>query len=704
MLRPTRSEVAAWPADVVLNGVTGAAGLQATLAALDAGRTLALANKESLIIGGPLVTSRAKPGQIVPVDSEHSTIAQCLRAGRGSEVRRLVLTASGGPFRGWRRDALADVTPEQALAHPTWKMGPLVTVNSATLVNKGLEVIEAHLLFGFGLDRIDVVVHPQSIVHSMVEYTDGATVIMASPPDMRLPISLSLGWPDRVPDAAPGLDWSAAATWTFEPLDDTAFPAVALAREAAAAGGTMPAVYNAANEACVAAFLSGQIGFTRIVDTVARIVSEHDAARAAVTTVADVLAVDGWARRRAAELNCLAREDDRMDLIGWVIFIVALLVSVMLHETGHFVLAKKFGMKVTRYFVGFGPTIWSTWRGETEYGIKALPFGGFVKIVGMHSLDDPDDPEDEPRAFRSHPAWQRILVLCAGSAMHFLLALLLVFGLALGVGIANDNVTQVGTISPCVPASVTAYDNGTCTGSHPASPAKLAGLRVGDVVTAFDGQPVSNFTQLTDLIRPLPPGTPVTITVRRNGKLVTLHTKLANVKGRSGSYLGIAPAVVFQVASPLGAIEYSGTTFGQVLVGSAQAVAALPGALPKLFAKDRSSTAAGQVSSVVGAAEATGAEVASNAGWQYKVSFVLLLIASLNIFVGAFNMLPLLPLDGGHIAVIVYERIRAWLARLRGRPDPGLANMAKFLPVSFSLFVILIFFSLTLVRPTSSTR
>ncbi|HEV2260314.1 MAG TPA: M50 family metallopeptidase [Streptosporangiaceae bacterium] len=386
-----------------------------------------------------------------------------------------------------------------------------------------------------------------------------------------------------------------------------------------------------------------------------------------------------------------------MDLIGWVIFIVALLVSVMLHETGHFVLAKRFGMKVTRYFVGFGPTIWSTWRGETEYGIKALPLGGFVKIVGMHSLDDPEDPEDEPRAFRSHPAWQRILVLCAGSAMHFVLALLLVFGLALGVGIANDN-TQVGTLSPCVPVSVAAYNNNSCKGSHTVSPAKLAGLRLGDVVTAIDGHPVSNFTQLTNLIRPLPPGTPVTITARRDGKLVNLHTNVANVTGRSGSYLGVAPsAVVFQVASPLGAIEYSGTTFGQVLVGSAQAVAALPGALPKLFAKDRSSTAGGQVSSVVGAAEATGAEVASNAGWQYKVSFVLLLIASLNIFVGAFNMLPLLPLDGGHVAVIIYERIRAWLARLRGRPDPGLADIAKLLPFSFSLFVILIFFSLTLV-------
>jgi 1-deoxy-D-xylulose-5-phosphate reductoisomerase len=288
---------------VVLNGVTGAAGLKATLAALEAGRMLALANKESLIIGGSLVTSRAKPGQIVPVDSEHSTLAQCLRAGRRSEVRRLILTASGGPFRGWPRSRLGTVTPAQALAHPTWNMGPLVTINSATLVNKGLEVIEAHLLFGFGLDQVDVVVHPQSIVHSMVEYLDGATIIQASPPDMRLPISMGMAWPERVADASPRLDWTTAASWTFEPLDDSAFPAVALAREAATAGGTAPAVYNAANEACVADFLAGKIGFTRIVDTVARIVSEHDGARSAVTSVADVLAVDDWARQRARELN-----------------------------------------------------------------------------------------------------------------------------------------------------------------------------------------------------------------------------------------------------------------------------------------------------------------------------------------------------------------------------------------------------------------
>jgi membrane-associated protease RseP (regulator of RpoE activity) len=386
-----------------------------------------------------------------------------------------------------------------------------------------------------------------------------------------------------------------------------------------------------------------------------------------------------------------------MDLIGWAIFIVALLVSVMLHETGHFVLAKRFGMKVTRYFVGFGPTIWSTWRGETEYGIKALPFGGFVKIVGMHSLDDPEDPADEPRSFRRQPAWQRIAVLSAGSFMHFLLAFLLIFGLALGVGIENDNTTQLGTVSTCVPSSLSALDNGTCTKSDPASPALRAKLRVGDVVTAFNGRPVSNWTELGDAIRKAPPGSPATITVRRDGQLATLHTKLASVPGRSGSYMGIAPAVVFQVANPLRAAQYTGSAFGQVIAGSARAVADLPAALPKLFSKDRSSTAGGEVSSVVGAAEATGAAVAANAGWQYKVSFVLLLIASLNIFVGLFNMLPLLPLDGGHIAVIIYERIRAWLARLRGRPDPGLADMAKLLPVSFGLFMVVAFFSVVLI-------
>ena len=196
---------------MVLNGITGAVGLRPTVAALEAGNTLALANKESLIIGGPVVTALAKPGQIVPVDSEHSALAQCLRGGRAEEVRRLVLTASGGPFRGRAREELAEVTPEQALNHPTWDMGPVVTINSATLVNKGLEVIEAHLLFDIPFDRIEVVVHPTSVVHSMVEFTDGSTLAQASPPTMLIPIALGLAWPDRVPETAPPVDWTDAA-------------------------------------------------------------------------------------------------------------------------------------------------------------------------------------------------------------------------------------------------------------------------------------------------------------------------------------------------------------------------------------------------------------------------------------------------------------------------------------------------------------
>ncbi|MFA1549424.1 1-deoxy-D-xylulose-5-phosphate reductoisomerase [Actinomadura chokoriensis] len=297
------AEVAAWQCDVVLNGVTGALGLASTLAALDAGRTLALANKESLIVGGPLVKERARPGQIVPVDSEHSALAQCLRGGRAEEVRRLVLTASGGPFRGRSRAELAGVTPEQALNHPTWDMGPVITINSATLVNKGLEVIEAHLLFDVPMDRIEVMVHPQSVIHSMVEFTDGATLAQASPPDMRLPIALGIDWPDRVPDAGPGIDWTAAHTWELFPLDDEAFPAVALARHAGELGGTVPAVYNAANEECVDAFRAGRLPFLGIVDTVARVVDEHGSGTPGELTLEDVLAADGWARARSRELT-----------------------------------------------------------------------------------------------------------------------------------------------------------------------------------------------------------------------------------------------------------------------------------------------------------------------------------------------------------------------------------------------------------------
>lgn len=285
--------------DVVLNGITGSVGLAPTLAALEEGRTLALANKESLIVGGSLVTERAHPGQIVPVDSEHSAIAQALLAGEAHEVRRLVLTASGGPFRGRTRESLRGVTPAEALAHPTWDMGRVITTNSSTLVNKGLEVIEAHLLFDVPYERIDVTVHPQSIVHSMVEFVDGSTIAQCSPPDMRLPISLGLDWPHRVAGVGAPLDWTSASTWTFEPLDDDAFPAVRLAKRVGEAGATYPAVFNAANEQAVHAFHDGRIGYLDILDTVERVVERHDAH---AMTLDGVLEAELWARREADAL------------------------------------------------------------------------------------------------------------------------------------------------------------------------------------------------------------------------------------------------------------------------------------------------------------------------------------------------------------------------------------------------------------------
>ncbi|MHB1063362.1 MAG: 1-deoxy-D-xylulose-5-phosphate reductoisomerase [Georgenia sp.] len=299
---------------VVLNGITGSVGLAPTLAALRSGARLALANKESLVVGGSLVrAAQRRPGQVVPVDSEHSAIAQALLGGRHergmtspvvtgrTEVRRLVLTASGGPFRGRTRADLAGVTPEQALAHPTWAMGPVVTINSATLVNKGLELIEAHLLFDVPTEDIVVVVHPQSVVHSMVEFHDGATLAQASPPDMRLPIALGLTWPDRAEGVVSPCRWDTPTAWTFEPLDDDVFPAVAVARQAAAASATHPAVLNAANEQCVAAFLAGRLPYLGVVAVVEEVLAAH-AGTTGRPDLADVLGAEEWARARAEEI------------------------------------------------------------------------------------------------------------------------------------------------------------------------------------------------------------------------------------------------------------------------------------------------------------------------------------------------------------------------------------------------------------------
>ena len=287
-------------ADVVLNGITGSAGLEATLASLETGKALALANKESLIVGGELVTGLAAPGQILPVDSEHSAIAQCLRSGTDRELKKLVLTASGGPFRGFSRDQLRKVTPGQALKHPTWNMGRVVTTNSATLVNKGLEVIEASLLFGVELDRIEVTVHPQSIVHSMVEFFDGSVIAQASNPDMKLPIALALGWPERVANTTVPIDWSKSHTWLFEPLNETVFSSIKLARLVGTKGMTYPAVYNAANEQAVDAFHAGKIGFLDILEIIEAVVEGHQPPIELSLEV--VLEAERWARASADSL------------------------------------------------------------------------------------------------------------------------------------------------------------------------------------------------------------------------------------------------------------------------------------------------------------------------------------------------------------------------------------------------------------------
>ncbi|CAB4602417.1 MAG: 1-deoxy-D-xylulose-5-phosphate reductoisomerase [Actinobacteria bacterium] len=292
------AQVAAIPVDVMLNAITGSVGLGPTLNALGVGNKVALANKESLVAGGDLVLRAAKPGQLIPVDSEHSALAQALRAGTKNEVSKLILTASGGPFRN--RNDLSDVTIEEALAHPTWNMGPVVSINSATLVNKGLEIIEAHYLFDIPYSKIDAVIHPQSIIHSMVEFHDGSVIAQASPPSMKLPIALALSWPDRTVGAIPPIDWSTAHTWGFAPIDNAKFPAIDLARRCGEIGGAMPAIFNAANEEAVAAFLKGQIKFTEIIEIVDAVL-QHLAAEAPATLsdIADVSAIEEDARASA---------------------------------------------------------------------------------------------------------------------------------------------------------------------------------------------------------------------------------------------------------------------------------------------------------------------------------------------------------------------------------------------------------------------
>jgi membrane-associated protease RseP (regulator of RpoE activity) len=378
-------------------------------------------------------------------------------------------------------------------------------------------------------------------------------------------------------------------------------------------------------------------------------------------------------------------------LVGVLIFIVALLVSVMMHEAGHFLTAKAFGMKATQFFVGFGTTLWSTKRGETEYGVKALPLGGFVKITGMTILDDVD-PADEPRSFRAKPGWQRAIVLGAGSFMHFLIAFVLLFILAVGVGIADQSGSTVRVLS-CVPASQQAG----CVGGDPRSPAALAGLKSGDKIVAVAGQPVHNWRQIGKAIQGHKAGSEVPFTIERGNREIVKQVTLASTSWRKGAFLGVSPTVVFDHAGPIRGVSYAGSQFGSIASQSVTALGRIPKAIPYLFSKDRAATPGGQVSSVVGAANLTGDFVAANIGWQQKVSVVLLVVIEVNIFVGIFNLVPLLPLDGGHLAIVLFERARYWTARLFRRRDPGPVDIKRLIPVSVGVFALIVAFGLLLI-------
>jgi membrane-associated protease RseP (regulator of RpoE activity) len=389
-------------------------------------------------------------------------------------------------------------------------------------------------------------------------------------------------------------------------------------------------------------------------------------------------------------------------LLGILIFIVALLASVMLHELGHFLTAKKFHMRVTQFFVGFGHTLWSTFRGETEYGVKALPFGGFVKITGMTSIEDVD-VADEPRSFRTKPGWQRIIVLAAGSFMHFVLAFVLLFILAIGVGQASTKASLPGTnvissVATCVPASEKAATTNPCPSSNSTrSPAEIAGLKTGDKIISVGGRPVGNWSEVKTALAAQRTHVPVPIVVERDGRQLHFTVKLAAVPGHSVPYLGVSESAGYLRSGFGSSVAFAGNQFADTLTSSASAIGRLPAAVPDLFSANRSHTAAGQVSSVVGVGQVTGDVVEAALPWQAKVFVVLYIIASLNIFVGAFNLLPLLPLDGGHLAVVIFERLRAWFYRLLGRPDPGLVDIRRLVPVSLLVFALVAGFSTLLI-------
>jgi membrane-associated protease RseP (regulator of RpoE activity) len=374
---------------------------------------------------------------------------------------------------------------------------------------------------------------------------------------------------------------------------------------------------------------------------------------------------------------------DLYGLLGAIGFIVALLISVVLHEAGHLLTAKRFGMKATQFFAGFGATLWSTRRGETEYGVKAIPLGGFVKIVGYTPLER-IDPADEPRAFYRQPAARRAVVIVAGVVTNVVLAFLLLAGLAAGIGIPSDNAatTVVRRVSACVSA------RDVCGPHDPVSPSKRAGLRARDRVVSWAGHPVRDWNELSKAIRDTQPGLTVPVVVERHGTMLTLDASVANLGG--SGYFGLEPVARTHRLGPVSAVSWAGRFMGGMTVSMAGVVADIPHAIPKLFGHERASTRGGQAGSIVGGAEASGQVFSSSDTWRDKFTSFILLVASLNLFVGLLNLVPLLPLDGGHLAVVGYERLKVLVFRIRGRPDPGPVDMTKLMPLTYVAVTVLV--------------
>ena len=658
--------------DLVLNAVVGFAGLPATLWALERGVDLALANKESLVAAGELAlaTQRRGGGRLIPVDSEHSGAFQCLEGRSVDQVHSLVLTASGGPFRGRGRDELEDVTPAAALAHPTWNMGPKITVDSATLANKGLELIEAHFLFGLPYEQIEVVVHPTSVVHALVRFRDGATLAHLGYPDMRVPISYALTYPERSATPIPPLDLAGGMTLEFEPPDLETFPLLAHARKAGERGGTYPCVFNAANEVAVAAFLEDAC-LPRNRRRVAEALAGVDGSAGARSRRARRGRRGGPASRREGT-------DGRMSIL---ISILGLAVLILLHEAGHFFVARAVGMRPRRFYLGFPPALVKVTRNGIEYGIGAIPLGGYVKIPGMHrpAASDLDvqlapalaeDPSLFPKVARVKRALEagdldgaremraRARTRRRGGEPQSRCG---EGGAALG-GRAARRAQPRRLLAP---ADVEAHrghlrrprrehrprGRARGVGIHlrrtrrcrptvrnvkPDTPAASVGLRPGDTIVAVNGRETPSFDAVSRLIR-ASNGKPTTITVRRDGKALTLGPVRTKRIGDRWA-LGFEPGWRKISYGPTEALTRSlSTTWA--------ATKATVTFLPRLV------TGAGrkEVSSPVGIVDVSSQAV------SLTFTLFLQILGLISLSLAILNLLPLLPLDGGHILFSIIE-------------------------------------------------